>query len=349
MARAQISIQFNWIFVLIVGVIVLGFFLMLTNTQQKKATVEEATDLIQNIDTVFTTISKEANAVQSFPIPNADITFTCEPGLSQYYIQGTGPIPTPYDVIFTTDSLKGSEIITWTKSWNIPFESAIFTFMTNDRTLFLFVTMPTSPDQNAMVTSLYEEMPDAFDKRLISVNDISGLRASGYDRYVFVNHNSSIGNIVPEVSTHFDYPEKSVIRSFLPDGTNSYDTYGKVTFAAPAFSLSDAKKGTKTYLHTASLWGTIFTEDKDTYECTIQKALLRTRIAATVLQKRSQMIQNELISTYCFSDQAIAEGDFADLITATETFDAALMYEISNDLEELASDSLRGYSCPYLY
>ena len=57
----QISIQMSWVFVLVIGAAIFGFFLTIINNQQERATSEEAEDLIKNLDSVFTSLSLGKN------------------------------------------------------------------------------------------------------------------------------------------------------------------------------------------------------------------------------------------------------------------------------------------------
>jgi len=339
--KAQIEIQFNWIFVLIVGAIILAFFFIIITNQQEQATIEGAHALIQRLDTIFTTISKQPNTVETFTIPDATIEFMCEEDLSQYFIQGAGPIPTPNDIIFTPARLRGTSIITWTKEWSLPYDTATFTYMATERTLFIFTTNNPTDDTN----KLYNDMPEDYRKVLVPLADLSTSIPRGYDRYVIIaaaTHETTVETFLQT----FEEREKTVARIIRPS-SEGVESYGDVIFIP---GINPSRREERHYYLAPSLWGAIFTEDENTYDCTMNKALKRLHIITSILEKRSSMIQRELRLTPCYTQLSLLTTTLQTILTnSNDLNNAEALYNAKNTLEQQATDTLRGYKCPYLY
>lgn len=341
--KGQLEIQFNWVFVLVAGGIVLAFFLVIINSQQEKATAEVATDVVQRLDTVFTTLSKQPNSVEKFSLSNILIEFVCEDDLSEYYIFGTGPVSTKFDTIFTQSELKGREVVSWTQQWEVPFEAGVFMLLSNDRTLYVFVN-----ESSDLIYGLYTEMPSAFRKLNIRTSDIASLDLSGYNRYVFVTTINDLNQ------AYADLPDlmksRTAFRIIEPSAVSPI--YGQIGFLradALVTSVSYAP-----YFLDPSLWGSIFTEDKSTYMCTMDKAMSKMKITAAILEERSLALKDALSTGSCFDVFSDVHQYYVSLKNTVEFDDAGveLFYDISfseDGLERFASDSLRGYDCPYVY
>lgn len=337
--RGQLSIQFNWIFVLLVGGIILAFFLMIINNQQENATVQEANDLIVSLDTVLTTLSHEPDAADAFNIPNADISFECEPGLWRYFIQGTGPVSTRYDVIFTAQQLKGDQIISWTKRWNIPFEVATFTYLANDRTLFVFINS-TNIDDNKDLKTLYDGLPSVFRKDYRTRGDLISYKPNGFDRYVVITPQAQAMDVANDIRTRWSYYDKASIRGVEWTEEN----YGVVSFITPGDGPDD-----KEFFLEETLWGAIFSEDADMYQCNLDKALVKLDIIIEILKNRAEQISNELTFTSCYDYFENLPYELEGMKTAAATFDAASMNEHRTTIIRESEDALRDRLCPYLY
>ncbi len=335
--QAQMEVQFNWVFILLVGVVILGFFFTIISNQNKKANVENAQDLIETLDSVFNTIYVNPNAVNTFHISKARIDFACEQGLSEYYIQGTGPVDTSKDIIFTPNTLRGNTIVTWTKEWEVPFEAGLFTYMANDMTLFIFVNDSTSI---GIVEDLYLEMPDAFEKIMVEPSSvettIQGIK--GYDRLVVIKSGD-----VPLSGIVIGGPSGVYTRTLTTSGGN--ELISSVIF--------DEDTNKRVYYYTREmLWGAIFTDDDTSYGCTIDKAAAKMSYVARVLQERDEAIAQELLNTNCYnylSPAALELKTIADDAPDWRTTYWNSVLRARNNLERDQQLLLRGYRCPNIY
>ena len=343
MRKAQLSIQFNWIFLLIVGAVIFIFFFLLISNQQKSSASSQATDLAQGINTVLTTLSNEPNALQEYHIPDANIRFVCEPGLNEYYVLESNPIDITYEPIFTPKLLEGDAITTWTSVWQVPFDAATFTYMADERTLFIFVNSTSSPETDSYLTQLYNRLPKGFAKtHLANTGMVPAYRPKGYDHYIYITSSNRVDELRSQ-----DLMKGSVIKGLQFD-SGGINTYGTVVFSAPGKPAEQSS-----FLLESSLWGALFSEDKEFYECTMNKAINRFLIGAEVLSDRAQSLASELSFTPCEYQLVRTHTLLDDMINEASEHTigeiSSQLYAQQSELKQLASDSLRGNACPYLY
>lgn len=327
-SRGQISLQFNWIFVLIIGAVILAFFLTVINNQEKRADAEQATELVKTVDNVFTAISTNPDTVETFTMSEADIRFDCEPGLSQYYIQGAGPVDTSNQAIFVPSEMEGKEVTMWTQTWHAPFPVMVVTHLASDRMTFLIV----NDTSTTIEERLYREMPDEFDKHLVTETQLEGVSSTGYDRYVIITTDDNL--LVP--SAIEDKARIRVIKSL----SGGEFPKGKITFK------HDGASEVREYVTEPMLWGALFTEDAETYNCTVEKARMRQRMLATIIKDRLDDLSQEMQHTACDTYLSSASTPLEDLAGDSTLSDLADEMESVKSTNDLIK---RGPRCPLIY
>ena len=80
--KAQVETQFNWIFILIVGAIILAFFTYIVIKQKAASDAKIAGKISQQLNTILVGAKVSSGTVQDIPTPEVSIHFTC----NDYYI-----------------------------------------------------------------------------------------------------------------------------------------------------------------------------------------------------------------------------------------------------------------------
>jgi len=339
--RGQLSIQFNWIFVLLVGAVIIGFFIMIIGNQQKQADVEVANDLVINLNTILSSLTNEPNTIEEFNIRNAEIRFICEPSspgsgrFSEYFIKGSQSIRTTYDIIATPSRLQGDRIVTWTSLWSVPYDTAIFTFMASERTLFVFVNDSNQPS-NEYLVSLHRQLPDLYTSRAITANQLGDFEPTGFDRYVFITSYPGSETLRIALNDIFAEPENSYVR-----GVRSFGDYGELRFRDPGQSNE------RRYFLDEALWAAIFSQDAASFDCTMEKANDKLEIITKILLNRAGRIKDEIASSFSCYD-LFSEME-TQLGTMLNTDNIQNMANIKEEMEQTFTDAQRDFSCPYLY
>lgn len=395
--KAQLQIQFNWIFVIIVGSVFLLFFFGLINSQSK--TTDERISISQSkyFETVITATGQKVGTLKEYEIPGLEVDFYCDAKQLDYSysVENLPSRDTKYDVIFTQKKLEGDDIQTWTQTWNVPFKAATFLYITNSKQGYIFYNysaVKELPGPTSQFEEIQGEFPqnismDVVDEDDVDWDDIAG-RNYESNTYVFIKGEE------PKLSEEYFKSTKKnniVIIDPLVSGADNIFNYGTVYYLTPqkymdlledlpdnptsddenkialAYGNIPSEK-TTTYLGKASLYGTIFSEDKDIYECNMQKAFSRLKLITQLYFIRAgDITDNDELEFECRKAWGYydAEGSsalhplqrlnylYSELIpNIQETFNDKKTKELYDKLQELNDDNnniLILYKCPAIY
>ncbi|MBC8500601.1 MAG: hypothetical protein ISS25_01010 [Nanoarchaeota archaeon] len=336
MKKAQISLQFNWIFVFIVGAVILLFFLVIVRSQTKDADYELAGEIIKNLDTVVKSSEQTAGTLKMIKIPDVTIEFVCEPDTKvSFYDIGNGVSKdTPHDIIFSQKELSGTELISWTQSWNVPFRIGFFQYLTTRRAQYIIVNDILDESQGGLSEKLFKMLPKNITKILIEQGE--DVEDKGYDYYKIIQFK---GN---EHGGDVKAPDDKV--QIIMIETNDLNAHGTVNFTRENKVLKFLKK--------ESLFGAIFAEDVDFYNCTMAKAFERLKTLMTLSHDRTSQLRVEVSDTKC---STLYEWSLDDIDNILSTIDASglngadSIYEASKQLARGNQNLIRGRNCPLIY
>ena len=119
--KAQIDMQFNWIFVIIIGAVLLGFFFTAIMSASKSSDQKISVSLAKHFETIIFSAGQKSGTLKTYQTPPVTLHFTCDDGqgLYNYYVGDLKARDTKYDLIFAPDSLTGNSVITWTQKWKV--------------------------------------------------------------------------------------------------------------------------------------------------------------------------------------------------------------------------------------
>jgi hypothetical protein len=156
------------------------------------------------------------------------------------------------------------------------------------------------------------------------------LKGTNYDNYKVIYLNHTVTN------TEYPYVEITI--------ENDMDGYGEISFEEESY-----------FLGKSSLYGAIFSEDKESYECNMEKAFKRYKILSNLMLSRT----NELKAGYSYSSCA---DNYYNAVVNLKTINKTTslgfnelteesieeLYKAVNSLER-ANDYLALRGCPVLY
>lgn len=306
--KAQIQIQFNWVFVLIVGSIFLIFFFALINNQSKTSDDRISISQSKLLETIISATGQKDDTLKEYELPrDLTIEFACKERGNEYFysVNGFPTRDTKYDLLFTRDSLQGRYLQTWTQQWEVPFRAGTLLFITNSQQGFIFYNI--SPLRGGPTTSrleaLYGSFPSDLSSEVISGDtyEFEDVKDRNYESntFVFIAGEEPLLGDIEEVKN----PRIVLIRpggglqEFFEYGTIYFFTeeqYDKFYTGLQEF-YDDHEQGetgykqaldefykqqryvsqSSSYLGKASLYGALFSQDKDSYDCNMQKAYKR--------------------------------------------------------------------------
>lgn len=379
--RAAIEIQFNWVFILIVGALIMGFFFSIIQRQKQVADAKLAQDALVNLDLIISgTKSSRGLAGIIEPLPPVGITISCNSRLctgfgcaSSYGIKDFGQRDISTTVIAGPSLIKGSRLTTWTLDWNVPFWVSNFLYLTSPEARYVFV------GNDGAASALYDSMPSStiddagiakpiLTKEKIDKLPIANSIASMQDnnnykiRFIFINDDPT-AFIIPLFPNTADADISAVRITFDAAGTSEekLSKSGKVEYYKLGSGRRFAKADEYYFIAKASLFAAIISDDGQMYDCNMRKALYQLKIISGVFEGKAQ----QLALTYSLSSQSShdCKSVFGVYNAAKSSFNALSTINVADGLDYTAKNSinaqlgvLEGYnqqlqkqSCPRIY
>ncbi len=282
--RGQIDVQFNWIFVLLIGALILSFFVGVAmwykGTQEQKITGE----IVLQLESLMKTAQESPKTAMTTTIPDITLSFTCSPydcstfGCPSEFSGGGIARSTETQVLFSLGELEGTNLITWSLEWALPYKIANFLYLTTDAVRYIIVYDDSHSTVAYAVNTLLAEN-SYITKETIKVDSASAFSITNKnDAYVriiaFLDANSlSTSTIEDALGSQNDGTWDIV----YVDGD---EDSGEVTFS----------DGTAEYVGLPLLVGALFSANKDFYTCNVQKALYQAEFVGAVYSARTAQL-----------------------------------------------------------
>jgi len=278
--RGAVEIQFNWVFVLIAGALILVFFVSIVNVQRRAADRNLAFDILSKMDLIMSGALTVSKAGQIFDMPRAQIDFECNRitlyGVSRQFQD---------KVVFSPNVLKGRRLIVQSLDFNVPFKVSNFLYLTTSDVRYIFV------GDDDFTRNLFENFPQNATKEIVSSNEISNLQdKNNYKiRFVFVSPTNDIENIVlPQFIKNMKDDAVSAVK-IDKERVKFYKKKNNGFVSTPEDEFS--------YLHTdtnAMIYGAIFSENSEIFKCAVDKAFKRLKYVALVYAEKEEKLKDEV-------------------------------------------------------
>ncbi len=276
--KADVEIQFNWIFVLIAGAVILFFFVSIINTQKKTSEEKLAQTSLTNLESILMGAETTPGTLHAIETPNIDTKFDC----NSYYV-GSTKKDIKDSVVFAPDLVKGKQMQVLTLNFDMPFRITNFVYVTHPNIRYIFVYNESDLGSKKLFEQVNSTLPDNFKREVYkSTDSLPSTPNNNYKVKVVFFYQpanpfnlSNLGRDVKALAINPSQANQSII-----------------------FYNFTAQKGWSYYLNTSTLIGAIFAEDKAVYDCATSKALKKTNIASQIYQKRTEMLMANFSSPH---------------------------------------------------
>ena len=338
------AIQFNWLFVLLGGVVILGFFFSIINNQTVKQEGETAQKSTQEINDLLkvSLSSRDTQKIVSF---EKKIAFSCDDEISAFYIGSAYKYSRyDYNAIFSPTELEGTELIVQTLVFEAPFKVLPLVHVTNRDTEYVFV------EDAPVITIAYNSLPENVTKSLIPapLGTIAAYPNNNYDHTVFVlTDESKLAGL-----TNFDNPNNKAYAVVIKSGSGTVIDYGNITFYFHD-SSGFVDNGTAPFLGLDTISGAIISHDREIYECNLKKIMQRVELLAGLHSQRMFNYTN-LASAICRDNYPLAQIHLDNIRTYASrrpltVGDFQVLVGAMGDLKSLNSYLLTKTECPLIY
>jgi uncharacterized protein (UPF0333 family) len=340
--KGQIEVQFNWIYIAIVGAIILVIFLNIANGIRKSSRTELEIDAINYFDEIFTSLQGSENTEHSITLPGLEINVASDEDYCyEYSISDSefGRRRTEYVSLFSPDAIK-TRILSYSLGWDIPFRASYLLYLTSPEIAYFFV----SGDDEVEI--LYEDLPHHLTGEVS--DDSSEFENENYYKIRIVSSSDPRDLVFhSSIRKHKDTTAVQI----MPDN----DLYGTGTIVyykkeKPGFE----ETGRTYYLDKATLFAAIYSENHYAYECNLKKSLLRLNMISLIFKKRTEALKRSNLPDRCpleSYDNAISLLSQIESVTSESLLTKETIDQLADLKDQLAgvNNEITRKSCPTVY
>ncbi|MFH1591207.1 MAG: hypothetical protein ABIC95_04735 [archaeon] len=296
---AAISIQFNWIFVLIVGGLILGGVIWIVNTHKESARTSVDREIRAKLQTILTTGQQSATTTYSIKIPKVELYFSCDG-----FAVGKEQInPVRFKPAFSQDTIetKWSRILVFSGDISRPFRigSALYVTPPDRRYILLRNNDPIDEDSHKYLLQLYASathvsLPDNVTKEVADSCTILDVKGHPQVQIAFFD-NGDPGTLskLQECANKFsemDDDKVTAVGIHLHQG--GLDGSGWLTFYEKRDDQFVPAPGAEqaTYLGRELILGAIISSNRETYLCGLEDMLDRFQLVSEFQELRTAQL-----------------------------------------------------------
>ncbi len=297
--KGDISIQFNWIFVLIVGAIILLFFGNIIRTQQKLSSSKISATVLNDIDAISSGAEVSRGTVQVINIPDLDLGFSCSETCACTYYLGDTRVEFGDKIIFAPELIQGRQITAWTYDWSMPYRVSNMLYMTSPGMRYILLDdgllmkeLNLSLPPKIMIIEDNEEI--IFNKELIPKSQFQSIKGTNNYKVKVIGTESSF------------VPVDDVPLALQKMGDKDVSALKIKGNAEKGELIFFSKKGnnwvagdTTYYIGESMLYAAIFAEDGEMYRCGVEKLFEKMVYVTSVYTNRTMFLNNHYTASRC--------------------------------------------------
>ncbi len=375
--KGQIELTFNWIYVALVGAIILLFFIGIVVRQAKVSEEQLSGEVVRIMDSILSGASvseKTKNSVEAGGLSDYTLYFDCIEGVGEFGLKGKpARAQNPIDPLFAPKEIQSPFILFWSLPYHLPFKVIDFLFVTAPNVKYYLVG-----SDEEFVTEFLDATAglekEGFNREYVA--NLDDLQAEGKIKVRVVDVD---GSQIPEkgipagLSLFLDQDVSAV--TFIR-GTNWANFYQKEGNTWKKLNPEPIEIISLDEERNAAKYAAIFTENAELYNCNIKKAFNRLEILTEVyggeeitqgkiggkLKKMVDFYKNRPASSECIALLLEYKSNVKDTLRALNAGAAGCRLELSfgesplscaeiisvaNELEKINED-LR-LNCAQLY
>ncbi|MBR9676121.1 hypothetical protein GOV05_03875 [Candidatus Woesearchaeota archaeon] len=325
--KGVLEAQFNWIFIVIVGVIIFLFFINVVNKQRETSDQSIINDLKNHLDSIVKGSAISVGTLYTINLPPKqalvkDCMVEDEVKFKDSRLDG---IDMSQNSFFSPELLEGNDLITYSLYFKAPYIVSQFLYMTTDNVLFLLVENDDGSFASDLIY-LYEKLPfkeEDYIKAIVTTAELIGSSNNNY-----YNIHIIFFNQVPESSYFYNIYQNEprlVIYNIVDDGNgiidfDGYNIIEKYDYDGTTVTLT----GTTHTLDLASFMAVIFSDSIEEYVCGMKKALLRYQNINTIYTEKTRRL-----SSYVDNNPTIYHSECIDFLNDSIDY----FEEIGNSLQ----------------
>jgi len=302
MARSSIQMQFNWIFVLIAGAVILASVFAFISKQKGISEKKIADTLIKDIETLAT-VAATGKGAEPIQTPRTEVRFVCDETCSCNIEVGAWTRSFKEKLIFSPKSLEGTSMLFWAMDWKVPFRVTNFLLLTNRQVKYFFIYGDDSFSKG-FYQQVRDLIPESIDFEFSKV-DLFNAKDDDYEKVRFVFIGVDPGSLSEFLDESFEKVDVSAVQLMR----------GKAIF----YKKTDPKKlAFATTEHPvfgdAAYFAAMIAEDSNMYRCNMQRAFRKLSTISEILHIRAEYLQDKTSETNLLCGYQAAMDHFQSYI-----------------------------------
>jgi len=337
--KASIQMQFNWIFVLIAGAVILAAFFAFIQKQRYNSQQKIADTLIKDIETLAT-VAGTGKGAEPIQTPRIKMGFVCDVDCSCNIEVGRWTRSFREKIIFSPEYIEGTSMVLWGMPWHVPFRATNFLFITNRNVKYFFIYSDDSFSRN-IYQKFREVIPAGLDFEFSKI-DLFISENDDYEKTKFVFLGVDPGPL--DLFIHESFKKADVSAVILDQGSVTF--FEKTSSKSLSFDEISFP-----YVGRASLFAATFAEKPIQYKCNMQKAFKKLSNAANLLEIRAEVLDQEFVGSPLACGYLDAVSDFATYKTVAQeaAFDLLNLGSFPAGGLEQKNNALLIEGCPLIY
>ncbi len=275
--RGQLEISFNWIYIMIAGVVILLFFAGIIVRQKAASEQKLSTEVVRIMESIFTAAGvseKTKNSIDTSGIIDYTLTFTCEEGVGEYGVKDGSRVQNAIEPVFTPLEIQSSRLNLWSLPYKLPFKVIDFLFITSENSKYVLLGNDPFIDEFLNETAADDTIGFRLNAERISALPEVEIGNNFQIKVVDFSAVITEGMAVPNALKDMD-DERVTAVAFIAHNVNYYQKQGaiwkKLNHAPlPIISLGGERDAAK--------YAAIFAGNDQVYQCNMQKAFHRLKL-----------------------------------------------------------------------
>lgn len=331
MQKAQVSNQFNWLFVAIAGGVILLFFLFIITQMQAAGEAKLQAVVLGNMDAILTGSQVSPNTLNRIESTGRlQFDITCRDGNSRMSVPSTfSEVDLARKIIFTPGSIGSQELYIYVIPIDSPMRVDNAIHFSDSRMFFLVFNAST----DSRLQAAYNAIPEGIPKASTAIIED---RVRSYNKIIITSNSAP-----PATLAYPGVGYNNLLRMEANWITINNSGYYIATKTARDNNFGVSEKVAEPGANPLHV---MFSKDKEFYLCTMEKLKERIQIVAKIHETRARNIATyELPSTDpCINPLNDAANNFGDLyINPTDTTAISNLQSINEQLIRLG--------CPTAY
>lgn len=291
--KAQISMPFHWIYIIVAGATILLFFIGMVTRQQGVAEQQLSVSVTQKLDGIFTGAALSEQTLNVIDLPELDFIFTCEnDGATGYQVGKKGSLRSlSLQPFFAPSAVRTPQLVTWTLDFSMPF-TIINLLLLGSPSITTFLVYDTDDPQSVQLKdTIVDELPEQFQFQAISTREFELVgNARAPVKLIFltrIDEDAFRNSLTPAIKNLPDDGVRVLRVELTGCSVTYYTKEGSLLQAEGAVSILGC-----TGDRNPSFYAALMSDSAESYECGMRKTFKRMTILTDVYAQRAQLMKD---------------------------------------------------------